>query len=310
WAEVTNGDRVDLLAELTRDALADRPAADRPALVVWPETALPVLADPRRQARLYERLGSWSEQHDVALLTGAITRFDTAPALTVEPYLARQRSAASPYYNSALLFDGAAPQQIDKVHMIPFAERVPFVEWRASLAALGVASGGVGGYGRGEALRVFETGGLSFGALICFESLFGDHARLLVQRGAEFLVVLSQDGWWGQSAGYRQHFALSRLRAIEARRPLVSATVTGTSGLILPDGRVAAQTEWMDQTTETWSVPRYAGTTLYVRYGDWLNLLAFAVAAVLALVWIVATAFFPKRRAPQRRSQQNQLQPI
>ncbi len=308
WSDVTNGARVDLMATLSAQQLRaaegsgpTRPAR-RPALLVWPETSLPVYADARRQRALYRRLDAWTVEHDVALLTGAITRYDSAPSLTVDAVVAEKYAQVTPYYNSALLFQGGDPtQQIDKIHMIPFAERVPLVEWRPALAALGVASGGVGAYGLGRRQRILEAGSARFGALICYESLFGDHARRLVENGAEFLTVLSQDGWWGRSAGYRQHFALSRLRAVENRRAVVMGTVTGRSGLIEPDGSVRAVTGWMEQTVHQTSVPLLHAPTYYTTHGDWVGRSALVLTLLLALLWGFMTLFFPEWRAPSAK---------
>jgi apolipoprotein N-acyltransferase len=300
WANVRSGTRVDLMASLATEALESVESARlRPSLVIWPETALPVYADSRRQRSLYLRLGRWADEHDVALLTGAITRYDSAPALTVDKVVAEKYAEVTPYYNSALLFNASSElQQYDKVHMIPFAERVPLVEWRPALAALGVAAGGVGGYGLGAPRGLMDADRSRFGTLICYESLFGDYARSLVDQGAEFLVVLAQDGWWGRSAGYLQHFALTRLRAIETRRAVVMATVTGRSGLIYPDGSAPEVTGWMEQTVHHASVPLLHGSTLYTRHGDWLGRNGLWASLVITLIWGFLTMFFPKRRKP------------
>ncbi len=306
WSDVTNGARVDLMATLSAQQLQDATArgARRPDLLIWPETALPVYADARRQRALYDRLATWTTRQEVPLLTGAITRYDSAPSLTVDAVVAAKYAQVTPYYNSALLFQsGGRVQQVDKIHMIPFAERVPLVEWRPALAALGVASGGVGGYGLGRRIRVLETGPARFGALICYESLFGDHARQLVGQGAAFLAVLSQDGWWGQSAGYRQHFALSRLRAVETRRAVVMGTVTGQSGLIAPDGSVHETTDWMEQTVHQVSVPLLHEPTYYTLHGDWIGRAALLLSLVLSVAWGFMTLFFPNWRAPSERKQ-------
>lgn len=311
WSDVTNGARVDLMASLSaRQLQKTERLARRPSLLIWPETSLPVYADARRQRELYSRLNRWTTQHNVALLTGAITRYDSAPALTVDAVVAEKFAQVTPYYNSALLFQGEAlTQQVDKIHMIPFAERVPLVEWRPALAALGVASGGVGAYGLGRRIRLMETGPTRFGTLICYESLFGDHARQLADQGAEFLTVLSQDGWWGQSAGYRQHFALTRLRAIETRRSVLMGTVTGRSGLIGPDGGVHETTAWMEQTVHQVSVPLLHTPTYYTLHGDWIGRGALVISLLLTVIWGILTLFFPNWRAPSERRQHTPVQP-
>ena len=301
WADVTNGARVNYLASLSNKMLNESNAAQA-ELIVWPETALPVYPDPRRQRELYHRLNAWAADHDAALLTGAITRYDSAPALTVEPVVAKRYAEVTPYYNSALLFNATEhTQQYDKIHMIPFAERVPLVEWRVALAALGVASGGVGAYGLGEHRDIFTVGDNQFGSLICYESLFGDQARKLVKQGAEFLVVLSQDGWWGESAGYKQHFALSRLRAVETRRAVVMNAVTGESGVIHPDGSVTSAAGWMEQTAELVSVPALHTPTYYIQEGDWVGRWGMLISVAILLAWMMTTLFFPDWRMHSTR---------
>ncbi len=309
WADVKSGSRVDLLATLASERLRAIPADSlRPSLIVWPETALPVYPDIRRQRDLYARLARWTELHDVSLLTGAITRYDSAPALTVEAVVAEKYAQVTPYYNSALFFGAARrPQQYDKIYMIPFAERVPLVEWRPALAALGVASGGVGGYGLGRRGQLLDRGDSRFGTLICYESLFGDHVRELVVQGAEFLVVLAQDGWWGQSAGYQQHFALTRLRAIETRRAVLMSTVTGRSGLIYPDGSAPHTTDWMEQTVQQVSVPVLHEPTYYTLNGDWIGRGSLFLSLFLGLAWGFIVLFFPRWRNPDQKK--SRLQP-
>lgn len=154
-----------------------------------------------------------------------------------------------------------------------------------------------------------ETGPTRFGTLICYESLFGDHARQLADQGAEFLTVLSQDGWWGQSAGYRQHFALTRLRAIETRRSVLMGTVTGRSGLIGPDGGVHETTAWMEQTVHQVSVPLLHTPTYYTLHGDWIGRGALVISLLLTVIWGILTLFFPNWRAPSERRQHTPVQP-
>lgn len=298
WRAPRSGARVDLLADISEGGFLRReqPASGgaRPSLLVWPETALPALPDARQQRLLYARLKGWTAQHGVALLTGAVTRYDSAPSLTVEPIVARQAAETTPFYNSALLFRAAdPPQQYDKVHLVPLAERLPLVSWRPALAAIGAASGTPTAFASGRGRTVFHVDGRAFGTLISSEGLFGEQARGLVEGGAGFLVVLSQDGWWGRSAGYRQLFELARLRAVETRRPVVMAAVSGRSGLIAPDGAVLASTAWMEQAALSLDVPSAEAETLYVRRGDWLGRLALALSALLGLAWGIAAAFFP-----------------
>ena len=269
WADIYDATRVDHLLALS-DVLLDSAEA-APALVLWPETALPVGRTSAERARLYRRLQAWADRADVALLTGAITPTEAAPGPMA-------------YFNSALLFrPGDERTRYDKVRLVPLAERVPFLDRWPWLEALAIPAGGVAGYRPGAAPHVLRVGATRFGVMICFESLFGNDTRHLVEQGADVLVVLTQDGWWGRTAGYRQHLAFNRLRAIETRRAVVQAAVTGTSALILPTGATAFETGWMEQTARLAAVPVHAGPTFYARHGDFFFFLSIAVAALLGL---------------------------
>jgi apolipoprotein N-acyltransferase len=293
WSEVANLDRVQLLADLSDAALGwgAPPGATtppRPDLVVWPEAALPVFPEARLQQTLYARLSNWAARRDVPLLTGAVTRFDTAPALTVEPFLAQRAAETSPYYNSALLFDGRSTQQYDKIRMLPVADRVP-----AAGLVPGQVLGATRSFGVGGAQTTFRAGRFSLSTLVALEALFGDHARRAVPAGADFFAVLTNTGWWSYEGAHRQFVALARLRAVETRRALVLASVTGGSGMILPDGTTSELAGWMEHEALTVDVPVRTDLTTYVRTGDLVYRGASLVALLLALGLGMASAFRP-----------------
>jgi apolipoprotein N-acyltransferase len=297
WAKIASADRVQVLADLSDRALTGtlasvEPASYRPELLVWPEGALPVFPEPRLQHMLYSRVDEWTSRRRIALLTGAVTRFDTAPALTVEPFLAQQKADTHPYYNSAILFDSRrGPQQYDMIRMVPVADHVP-----TPGILPGQSMGVTRTFGTGGLRTVFHASQTRFSTLLAFEALFGDHSRQMVQDGAEFLTLLVNTGWWGYPAAHNQYQALARLRAIETRRAIVVASVTGGSGLILPDGTRAGSLPWMEPQVITMSVPLHVSQSLYVRAGDVIYSIAAAATVVIFLVWGLVTLFL--RRSP------------
>lgn len=139
------------------------------------------------------------------------------------------------YRNSSVLIDASGEEvaHYDKVHLVPFGEYVPFNEYLPFLSAF-VPGGGMEA---GSDFVVMETGGRSFGPLICFEVMFGSFALELRDRGADFLVVITNLAWFGASAAIPQEFEIARLRAIEARRPLVHSSNTGITGVFDAHGR-------------------------------------------------------------------------
>jgi apolipoprotein N-acyltransferase len=183
------------------------------------------------------------------------------------------------FYNSAWLVgaDGAARGVYDKRRLVPFAEyapvpRVPGLGWRFDAP---------GDYSPGAEPVVFPTPA-PFGVLICYEAIYPWLARDLAGAGARFLVNVSNDAWFGTSAGLEQHFAITVFRSVETRRALARATNTGVTALIGPSGRILAR--FPPDVRDAWivDVPLRDGTTPYARAGDVFGVLA-AVGALVAL---------------------------
>ena len=270
WADLQDSTRVSLLLDLT-SALVSQSNAP-PDLIVWPETALP----PYPSTSVYtDRLQSLVDSTRIPILAGAITS---------------DSEDGSIYRNSALLIaPGAGVQSYDKINLVPFAERVPFTGVIPNLERWAIPAGGVSGYEPGENRTIFEISGHRFGVLICLETLFSDAARGYTHDNAEALIAITQDGWWGNSFGYRQHLAFNRLRSIETGLPMLQASVSGVSALIDSGGRVHELAGWMEPATWVVDVPSAdTGTpTLYVRWGEWVTMFAVVLALAFATVTVV-----------------------
>lgn len=274
WADTDDTARVGRLLHDTRAAVdtAQRP----PDLVIWPETALPPSAT---QPNIHTSVYTWTNRVNVPVLTGAIREAES---------LAGSRRL---YYNSALLVQPDTGNVLyDKMKLVPFAERVPLVDTFPPLRTLAVPAGGVAGYVAGDAPRVLIGSSFALGPLICFESTFGTLTRQYVRAFSrlDFFVALSQDGWWGQTPGYRQHLAITRLRAIETSRAVVVSTVSGISALIGADGAIVQATDWMDRTVELMRIPHHTGTTVYAQYGAWIDRAPLVVTVLFVMLWLVA----------------------
>ena len=261
----------DSLLTATRDAVS---------MIVWPETAIPLAGSDSAESKNWQMLREWTAERNVALLAGSITR----SRLSDDPSVA--------YANSALFFaPGASPEKYDKNILVPFAERVPFESLYESLSELRVDAGGVAGYQPGQTQPQFTLGDTSFGVVICFESLFGHFMREYVRNGTGFVVAISNIGWWGPSFAPSHYIGFSSLRAVEFRRPLLINTVAGPTVLVHPDGGVEQMAYWMEKRGVVLTLPHETTLTMYARYGDWLFLVAIALAAGLG-----AWALKQKRR--------------
>lgn len=170
-------------------------------------------------------------------------------------------------FNSAatLAPDGRWVGRYDKQHLVPFGEYVPF---RKYLSFAGKLTSEISDFTAGSDFSLTPINGNMAGILICYEAIFPDEVRKFPRRGAEVLINITNDGWYGDSSAPYQHFEMSRVRAIENRRYLIRAANTGISGVIDPFGRVTVQTKLNKQLVAHGSFEYRTDRTFYTRFGD------------------------------------------
>ncbi|MFQ5457885.1 MAG: apolipoprotein N-acyltransferase [Myxococcota bacterium] len=243
-----------------------RVLAARPDLVVWPENAVSFLLEPNPRFL-----------RDVADLLGP-----GGPPLLLGGPRYESSGGRAQFYNSAYLLSRAGEVLLtyDKRHLAPFAEYAPVAE----LPWLGWRFDAPGDYTEGRDATLF-TRPDRYGVLICFEIIYPDLARDLVRGGARFLLNLSNDAWFGTSAGLEQHFAASVFRAVETRRAIARATNTGITGLVSPRGEVTAR--FPAHARDAWvvDVPLRETLSFYTRRGD-----LFAALAALGMAFSLLQA--------------------
>jgi len=195
----------------------------RPELLVWPETSLPFYPVHHPLLGSIHRL---LDEEQVMLLSGA-------------PWYERETPGSKKilFYNSSLLFDskGNIIARTSKSQLVPFGEYVPFKRFIPFIAPLVEAAGN---FSRGEIADPPACKNARIGVLICFESIFGGISRKWVDAGANLLVNITNDAWYGKSSAPHQTLGMTRLRAVETRRSIVRSANTGFSGFIDPMGRV------------------------------------------------------------------------
>lgn len=273
------------------ETLTRRAAAEGATLIAWPETAVPgpIELDPEAAGRV----------DDLARRTGATL---VVGAVGIRP--TPDGRAVAAWYDSAFLVepDGRWAGRYDKSHLVPFGEYVPF---RAVLGRL------VGAIARGAApldvsagrepvalsvrLETAAAGAASsvrVGVPICYELLFPDRVRRFVDDGAQVLVAITNDAWYGRTGAPHQFLAITAMRAAETGVALVRAANTGVSGLIDETGRVQAQSGLFERGYVIGDV-RLAGTTaptFYARHGD-----RFVQACWAGAAWVVVRALRRRR---------------
>lgn len=266
-------------------------------LVVFPETSLPDLwQDSVLSSNSgFRPIADFIDQsRSICFLGGAITKkkIEASDSLTSGQIFHA--------YNSALFYGNQkVPQFSHKKILVSGVERMPFQQFFSFLPDFLVHLGGIkGALTAGEpAVFSMNEDQVRIGPVICFESVFGEHVRSLAADGANVLIVLTNDGWWRQSAGIRQHFYYSALRAVETRRSVLRCANTGISGYINQRGEVIGQTEVNRKTTLTITAKTNDRITFYVVYGDYIGRMAL-IASVLFFVFFLWDTWQKDKKNP------------
>ncbi|MFZ0543736.1 MAG: apolipoprotein N-acyltransferase [Candidatus Sulfotelmatobacter sp.] len=234
-------------------------------LIVWPESPAPFFtSDPLFR----EPVSQMARETHSWVVTGAI---GTAPA-------AQSARPASQVFNSAALISPAGDwtSRYDKVHLVPFGEYLPFPKLFAFAGGL---TKEVGEFEAGTSRTPLDAGGTKLGVFICYESVFPGEVRQFADQGAQVLVNISNDGWYGDSGAYAQHLNQTRMRAIENDRWILSATDTGVTASIDPYGRTVARLPRKERAALVAPYALTSVTTFYTRHGDWFAWLCAIISA-------------------------------
>lgn len=279
WVPESAWDNVDRHLELTEEA-ARRGAR----LVVWPESAVPFLFD--------EDPGLASLLQDAVRHRGIYLFFGNDD---------RERlPEGSRIYVGAKLLDpsGELVSRYHKMHLVPFGEYVPLqplFTLGGRFAAKLVQE--VSDFTPGTEATTGVVDGHRVGGIICYEAIFPSLVRRFTAGGAELLMNVTNDAWYGTTSAPHQHLAMAAFRAIENRRYLVRAANTGITAVVDPRGRILEPTRLFDATVLVREVPFVAETTFYTRHGD-----VFAQACAAMALALVATTFRrPSTRMEGRR---------
>ena len=204
-----------------------------------------------------------------------------------ELYRTPARRGAAIVYDSAATFSPgqAGNGRYDKIHLVPWGEYIPFKQFFFFANKL---TAGVGDMDPGTDRSVLKFDGHTYGTFVCYESIFGDEVRQFVKNGAEVLVNISDDGWYGDSGAAWQHLNMVRMRAIENHRWILRSTNTGITSTISPSGRVVAALPRHVRSAINVPFGYESDTTFYTVHGD-------LFASLCALVTLGALAFGFKR---------------
>ncbi|HYR44017.1 MAG TPA: apolipoprotein N-acyltransferase [Terriglobia bacterium] len=256
WKKPESEQLLDELAKLsTRDA-------SRPKLVVWPETPAPFYLN--EDANFRSRMQDIARKLGAYFLVGYIDAVGEGPS------------------NSAGLLDpmGNQVSRYDKMHLVPFGEYIPFKHLLFFAESL---TRQVGEFLPGNDYTISSLDGHRMSTAICYESIFPDLVRRFVKRGSKLLVVITNDGWFGESSAPYQHLRMGVVRAVENRRYMVRTANTGISAIIDPYGRIEASTPIGVRTILDGTVHFRSDRTFYTEYGDIFAYANLALAAFFAV---------------------------
>jgi apolipoprotein N-acyltransferase len=262
--------------------MTQRPGLEEIDIVVWPETALPFPLD--KSADALAAIGAVLPSKTVLLL-GSVRWTEERNDKGI--VLSRKAFNSLMAVNSA----GEVFTLFDKIHLVPFGEFLPYQDFLESLGVMQM-TGVRGGFTAGAGPRLLTVPGATPALpLICYEIIFPEEVRPLQWSHADtqrpgWMLNITNDAWFGSSAGPYQHFFQARVRAAELGLPLVRVANTGISALIDPWGRVVAEIPLDADDILDISLPDSEPPTFYYRFGSWVDLLAVIVAL---LGWFACT---------------------
>ena len=268
------GHKADL-AELEQLSLRTLPGPQKPDLLVWPEAPAPFsFQDPR----FGPYISSVAVEFQHPVVVGVI---DWKPIL--ESGRGVPRTGLVPYNSAALLNSlGRETFLYDKIHLVPFGEYEPFPLIHQVVTSV---SEEVGGFRKGKDRSVGKfPNGNTFSIFICYEAIYAGEIRQFANNGAQLLINVSNDGWFGKSEAAEQHIRMARVRAVENRRWLLRDTNSGITAAIDPYGNV--QRVMQRDARDSADLPYDFRTdkTIYTRFGDWFAWLCVGISAILVLV--------------------------
>ncbi|HJV20194.1 MAG TPA: apolipoprotein N-acyltransferase [Sediminibacterium sp.] len=256
-------------------ALSESAADSNTRLVIWPETAMSVAEWQHQipQNQYYQPVFEFTQKHPGLTLVSGIETFKNYGTTKATP--TAHEAENSTYYdafNAAIAIQTGQPLQLyNKSKLVPGVESLPsFLRIMAPLFEQ--FGGSTGGYGRSDSAGVFSNPGNRYVAapIICYESIYGEYVASYVTRGANILTVITNDGWWGNTPGHRQHLAYARLRAIETRRWVARSANTGISAVINEYGEIVEQRGWDQPATIKYAIPVRTERSFYVQHGDYI----------------------------------------
>ncbi|MHA4893365.1 apolipoprotein N-acyltransferase [Pedobacter sp. PWIIR3] len=286
YEKFTSMSSMDQLHILTR--LSDSLAQPNTEYFIWPETAIPqpTVEDRIRSSAEFITAQSFlSKYKNGTIITGieSVKLYNDKETVSAK---VNSNGGFLDNYNAALQIENSANVQFyHKSKLVPGVEKMPFPNALSVLGPIFEGFGGtMGGWGWQDKPGVFYAySGIGVVPVICYESLWGSWIGEAVKNNAQFIAVITNDAWWGNTSGKDQHLRYAKLRAIETRRYVVRSANTGISAIINQKGDITQQTKWWTRTALKADINMNDELTFYVRNGDLIAIFSYLLGGLLAL---------------------------
>ena len=277
---------------------------------IWPETAISQDTEEkniRLEPNFVAVQNFLSKYKNGNLISGieSFTLYDNEKTKTAR--FDEQNRHFFDVFNAAILIENSPKVQFyHKSKLVPGVEQVPFADYLGFIKPWFAAFGGSSGsYGKQDEPSVFYSqSGIGAAPVICYESIWGEYVGDYVKKGAQFIAIITNDGWWGNTSGKDQHLQYAKLRAIETRRWVARSANTGISAFINQRGDITQQTEWWVPTALKADINLNEVLTFYVKHGDYLALAGSTGSGIFG-IWLLSAAFFRKKNIVVARNGKN-----
>ena len=282
--ELSNAnEQINLLLSLSNSAIDSNTQ-----LIIWPETAMSVAEwqENITSNLYYQPIFIFAKKHPNITILSGIETFKNYGTVKQTP--TAHTSSSGMYYdafNAAIAIKAGEPIQLyNKSKLVPGVESLPsFLRFMSPVFEQ--FGGSTGGYGKSASSSVFKSNGneIISAPIICYESIYGEYVNSYVQKGANLLTIITNDGWWGNTPGHLQHLAYARLRAIETRRWVARSANTGISAIINEYGEIVEQQPWNKSCIIKYNIPLNNEITFYVKHGDYI----FLIGLIGSLLFVI-----------------------
>ena len=294
-----DGQKVSNLKKML--AMAEKEITPNTEYVVMPETAVVEYVDEDQMDNFesVRLLKAFAKKHpQIHIITGISTYNWYDKGEKMQPTARETNGQYYESYNTAMEVSPSGETDLyHKMKLVPGAEKMPYPEVLSFLKFLQLDLGGISGsLGRDPYPKNFDAGDKpDVAPLICYESVFPGHVADFTRRGAEILLIITNDGWWRDTDGYKQHMYYACLRAIENRREVLRSANTGISCRIDALGQIQERTEWWIPTVLKVNATKQTRLTFFSRYGDYIGRFASFIGIFFLIGMFVKSITLPKK---------------